>query len=108
MPHRSVEREPMTVQLALIVAVVSTVGIADAPAMPRTPGFGEEQPRRERIAQGKRDTDVPGAVPGRSESSGDVGPASRSAIKKKAKPADPPKDSKTKDMPRERGKKDPQ
>jgi len=49
---------------------------------------------------------VPGALPGRSESSEEAGPKSRAA--KKAKPADGAKDGKRKDKAREGGKKDPQ
>jgi hypothetical protein len=99
----------MTVQMVLIAAVVSTAGLPDLPAKPKTPiGIELEQQNRKRIAQGKRDTDVPGALPGRSESSGEVGPTGRKAAKRKAKPADLPKDTKSKNTPREGGKKDPQ
>jgi hypothetical protein len=96
----------MSVQMVLIAAVVSAAGLADSPAVRPPIGIEREQ-KRERIAQGKRDQTVPGALPGRSEQSEEAGPTNRKGAKKKAKPADPPKDAK-KDTPREGGKKEPQ
>jgi hypothetical protein len=102
----SQEGEPMSVQMVLIAAAVSTAGVFDLPAKPQTPiGSELEQHNRERVAQIKRDETQPGGLPGRSESSEDTRPRSRAV--RKAKPADDAKDTKSKDKSPKSEKKDP-
>ena len=101
------EGDIMSLQM-LITAVVGTVGLAELHAMPqKVIGFAPDQPRHERVAQGKRDQTVPGALPGRSESSEEAGPRTR-GLKKSKKPAVGEKDAKEKAAPRKGEKKDPQ
>ena len=65
------------------------------------------QDGRERFAQYKSDKSVPGALPGRSESSGETGPSTRAVRKKSKKSSGEEKGSK-KDVPATGRKKDPQ
>jgi hypothetical protein len=99
----------MSLQMVLLAAVVSTGGLAELRATPQEPlGLAGEQHRCQRVAQAKSDyKTVPGGLPGRSESSEEAGPRPR-ALKKSTKPADQKIDTKSKDKPREGGKKDPQ
>jgi hypothetical protein len=99
----------MSVQILLIAAVVSTVAPVEMRATPQGPiEFAVEQHRRERVAQAKRDTGVPGGLPGRSESSEEAKPSARRKAMEPRKPAAQTRDSKNKDKAREGAKKDPQ
>ena len=99
----------MSLHMALIAAVASTAAVSGLHATPQEPSGIARQPRsfiHQRVAEDKKSKSVPGALPGRSESSEEAGPKSRAA--KKAKPADGAKDGTRKDKAREGGKKDPQ
>jgi hypothetical protein len=99
----------MSLHMALIAAVASTAAVSGLHTTPQEPSGVARQQRsivHERVAEDKKSNSVPGALPGRSESSEEAGPRNRSA--KKAKPADGTKGSKSKDKSREGGKKDPQ
>ena len=100
-------RNCMSIQMVLVAAVVSTGALGELHATPQEPiGLAVEERRGERVAQAKRDKTVPGALPGRSESSGEA-PTTRT-LKKSKKPAGGEKDTKSKDAPRKGEKKDPQ
>jgi hypothetical protein len=95
--------------MALIAAVASAAAVSGLHATPQEPSGVARQQRsfvHERVAEDKKSKSVPGALPGRSESSEEAGP--KSGAVKKAKPVDGAKDSKRKDQSREGGKKDPQ
>ena len=99
----------MSLHMALIAAVASTAAVSGLHATAQEPSGIARQQRsfiHQRVAEDKKSNSVPGALPGRSESSEEAGPKSRAA--KKAKPADGAKDGKRKDKAREGGKKDPQ
>ena len=67
----------MSLQMVLVVAVVSTGGLAELRTMPQEPlGLAGEQHRCQRVAQAKSDyKTVPGGLPGRSESSEEAKPS---------------------------------
>jgi hypothetical protein len=99
----------MSLHMALIAALASTAAVSGLHTTPQEPSGVARQQRsivHERVAEDKKSNSVPGALPGRSESSEESGPKSRAA--KKAKPVDGTKGSKSKDKSREGGKKDPQ
>jgi hypothetical protein len=99
----------MSLHMALIAALASTAAVSGLHTTSQEPSGVARQQRsivHERVAEDKKSNSVPGALPGRSESSEEAGPKSRAA--KKAKPADGAKDGKRKDKAREGGKKDPQ
>jgi hypothetical protein len=96
----------MSLEMVLFAAVVSTAAPAELDARLLGPvGSAMEQHRRERVAQAKRDTEVPRALPGRSESSEEAGPGTRRKAMKPAKPAEQARTPKSKDKPGEGGKK---
>src|SRR5436190_20297718 len=73
----SQEGEPMSIQMVLIAAAVSTAGLPGLRAKPQTSiGIELEQHNRGRVAHIKRDETQPGGLPGRSESSEDTRPRS--------------------------------
>jgi hypothetical protein len=97
----------MSLQM-LIVAVVSAGGLAELHATPQEPiGLAVEDHRGERVAQAKSDTTVPGALPGRSQSSEEARRTSRT-LKKSKKPAGGERDTKNKEAPPKSERKDPQ
>ena len=101
-------RNCVSIQMVLVAAVVSTGALGELHATPQEPiGLAVEERRGEQVAQAKTDKTVPGALPGRSESSEEARPTSR-ALKKSKNPADGEKDTKSKDTPRKGEKKDPQ
>ena len=96
----------MSIQAVLFVAVVSTAAVPELPMHAHDPvGLAFEHDRNMRLAQGKADKSVPGALPGRSESSQE-GPSTRAPRKSKKPAAE--KETKDKEAPSKDGKKDPQ
>lgn len=92
----------MTIRAALIA--VAAFGTAGLPQLLWQTAFAESD-GRERVAQYKSDKSVPGALPGRSESSEEADPSTRAVRKKAKKPASKEKEGK-KDVPATGTKKD--
>jgi hypothetical protein len=97
----------MSLRKVLLIALASTIGPSHLWASsPREP-----QPARqrsgallERLAQGRPGDEVPGGLPGRSESSGESGAVTRGRSLKAAKPAADKKATKAKEKSREGNK----
>ena len=100
-------RDYMSIQIVLFVALVSTADVPELQMRAHDPiGLAFEHDRRVQVAQGKTDKSVPGALPGRSESSQEDRPSTRAPRKSKKPAAE--KETKDKETPPKGGKKDPQ
>jgi hypothetical protein len=74
----------MSIQIVLFVALVSTADVPELQMRAHDPiGLAFEHDRRVQVAQGKTDKSVPGALPGRSESSQEDRPSTRAPRKSK-------------------------
>jgi len=90
----------MSFRTALLIALASTIGPSDLWASSHAePQLARQRPSAllERLAQGKSGDEVPGGLPGRSESSGESSPVTRGRALKAAKPAADKKATKSKE-----------